>query len=431
MATAAARDAQPTESPGGDARVGDRVRDPRRDARLRRLILAVVALATAAPLLWVRYLPFTDLPEHVAAIATLARLLPGGGGSTDFVLSLRESQYLVYDLVGALLTRALGDAALANRLLLAAVAVAWPFSLVALLRALDRDERVALFAPMIFWNRALTIGFLPFVASVPLAVFALATLVRQLEAPTKRGHALVAALAIVLFYTHVSAYVLFAFAGGVMTIVRLRRTWRSAARLLAMLVPSGVLAAVWWLAGSLGSARSPAGPSGRLAHTGRTAVDAVPLWAFDVWRSHLDELWASLWWIAFALVVIAGLKRKPDSASIRAGLFALVPLACALLIYALTPFHVGPAGYLDVRLAPLLALFSLLLLRPSPGRAGDGQVALAVVAALGTACTAAYEMQRVEHEMLGELDALLAKMKPGSRLATLNFEVELISVRGR
>ena len=48
------------------------------------------------------------------------------------------------------------------------------------------------------------------------------------------------------------------------------------------------------------------------------------------------------------------------------------PLACALLVYLLTPFHVGPAGYLDVRLAPMLALLLIPLLRPEPGTTNLG-----------------------------------------------------------
>src|SRR6266700_4152562 len=130
-------------------------------ATARNLLFFLVTVVGAAPILAVRYLPFTDLPEHVAAIATVARLLPGGGGSTDYVLSRSESQYLLYDLLGAILTRIIGDANLANRLLLYGVLALWPYATRSLLRAMKRDDRAAFFAPAIIWNRALMIGFLP------------------------------------------------------------------------------------------------------------------------------------------------------------------------------------------------------------------------------------------------------------------------------
>ena len=69
-------------------------RDPR---RLFSLFLGVFAVANALPLFCVKHLPFTDLPEHVAAMATIARLLPGGGGA-PYVLELGKSQYLLYHL---------------------------------------------------------------------------------------------------------------------------------------------------------------------------------------------------------------------------------------------------------------------------------------------------------------------------------------------
>ena len=383
--------------------------------------LFFVAVATAIPLFAVRYLPFPDLPEHVAAMATVARLLPGGGGDPSYVLSFGQSQYLLYDLLGAVLTRLIGDAVLANRVLLAILAIAWPYAFRSLVRALGRDERLALFAPMLFWNRALTIGFLPFVGSVPLALVAMAMLVRHLEKPTRGRSIGLAVLALLLFYAHVSTYVLLGAAGGVFVLARVvsdRKTWKRGVLTLALLVPSGLCALAWWRTGSL--EHVPGQMVSRIS--GGAALDAAPIWAFDLWRSHQDELWTTLWWTAFGAIVIDGLRRKPDVAALRNGGFALIPLACTVLVYVVTPFHVGAAGFLDVRLAPLLALFSLLVLRPSFGRLGQIELATAVVATLGTVTSATFEMRRVEREMLGDFATILDAMRPDTRLALLNFE---------
>ena len=144
-------------------------------------------------------LPLTDVPEHVAVIATLARLMPGGGGA-PYELALGNSQYLLYHAVGALIARAIGDAVLANKLLFALVAVMWPVSARSLLRAMGRDERLAIFAAMVFWNRATIVGLEPYVASVPLALFGLAVVVRQVAEPTWRRGVTLALLAIVAAY---------------------------------------------------------------------------------------------------------------------------------------------------------------------------------------------------------------------------------------
>lgn len=398
-------------------------------AALWRSLFWLTAIANAVPLLMVRYAPFTDLPEHVAAMATIARLLPGGGGA-PYVVALRESQYLLYHVVGALLTRLLGDAVLANQLLLVVVAIAWSLSTRALLRAFGRDERLALFAPMVFWSRPLLIGFLPFVAAVPLALFALARVVEIARKPTLRRFAGLAALSLALFYTHVSAFLVFLVtAAGVMvaTFVAARRLDRRAlATVLGALAPGGVAAIVWWTAGSLSGAsgETDVARMGPLA-----ALDAMPIWSFDLWASHVDELAAAAWWIAFAVLVIRGEKRDASAPLPLDRLVPLVPLACAAAIYLVTPFRVGAAAYLNLRLAPIVVLFALLLLRPpkvgTPATLRLVSVALTLggAASLLMAASATFEMRRLSREMVGDLDALLAEMAPSTRVALVNFEV--------
>ena len=379
----------------------------------------MTAIASAIPFLAVRHPPFTDLPEHVAAMASLARLLPGGGGA-PYVVDAVSSQYLLYHGLGAVLTRLTGDAPLANGLLLAAVALVWPFSLRAALRALKRDERLAIFGSMVFFNRALVVGFLPFVASIPVALFALAALVSQLESPTRRRAFVLALLALVLFYTHVSSFVLFALIAGVMVAIALVRKQERRALLLATvmpLVPSILAAAFWWHAGSL------EGPSGHVEKINRLPllliVDAMPIWTFDVWASHGDELCAVVWWTAFAVVVAFRGEARPSPI---AWVLPIVPVACAGAAYLSTPFSVGAAGYLNLRLAPVVTMLALLVLRPRRGLLGDVPLAAAAIAALGMAASTTFEMRRLESEGLGDIDALLAHARPDARLAMLNFQ---------
>lgn len=388
--------------------------------------LWVVAIANALPLLLVRHLPFTDLPEHVAAMATIARLLPGGGGA-PYVLALGKSQYLLYHLCGALLTRGVGDAVVANKLLLVAVAMAWPLSLRSLLRALGRDERIALFAPMVFWNRALTVGFLPFIASLPLALFALAVFVKQCREPTARRGVALVVLTLALFYAHASAYLVFVLVAGALALTSCwlerpersshRPTWRPLMVTAPLLVPSVVAALVWWSAGSLATR----GRDAEVVRMGVGAtVSALPLWTFDIWKSHVDEVAAGLWWLAFAALVVGGLSRPPEAHG--RWLLAVLPFAVGVVVYLVTPHHVGAAGYLNVRLAPLVTLLALVTLRPRDDAWGTGPLIVAAVATLTMAGTTMHEMRRVSAERLGDFDQLLAQMKPASRLALLDFE---------
>jgi hypothetical protein len=395
-----------------------------RPARVWSVLFWFVAIATALPLFATRYPPLTDVPEHVAVIATLARLLPGGGGA-PYEVAFGHSQYLLFHAVGALLARAVGDAVLANKLLFALVAVMWPVSTRSLLRALGRDERLAIFGAMVFWNRATIVGLEPYVASVPLALFALALLVRQVREPTWKRGAGVAALALAVFYTHASSYVLYGFTAAVTVVAMVAREKRDRVRrafiALVTLVPSGVAAAVWWHAGSL--TRSGAQPGGIERMRITESLGAMPIWTFDVWRSHVDEVCAAGWWIAYAIVVVAGWKKHDERA--REGEpdgLCWVPFACAAAVYLTTPFRIGGAGMLNVRLAPVLTLFALLGLRLRPGRLGAIPLALAASAALLTAGNAAREIRAVAREKIGDLDVVLSAMEAGTRVAMLNFD---------
>jgi hypothetical protein len=92
-------------------------------------------------------------------------------------------------------------------------------------------------------------------------------------------------------------------------------------------------------------------------------------------------------------------------------------------VFFATPNRVGAAGYLNVRLAPLVTLLALGTLRPRADRWGNGPLALAAVATVMMAATTALEARAVARERLGDFDALLATMAPGKRLAMLNFQI--------
>jgi hypothetical protein len=147
----------------------------------------------------------------------------------------------------------------------------------------------------------------------------------------------------------------------------------------------------------------------------------MPIWTFDVWQTHADEICAGLWWVAYGIVVVASWRRTHAERLPGDGL-AWVPFACAAMVYLTTPFRIGGAAMLNVRLAPVLTLFALLGLRLRKDRLGTLPLSLAAGAALLTAANAAYEIRAVAREKLGDFEVVLAAMQPGTRVAMLNFD---------
>lgn len=387
-----------------------------------------LTIVNLLPLFAVEHLPFTDLPEHVAAMATIEQLLPGGRswgamGPSPYVLALRDSQYLTYHVLGALLTRFAGDAVLANRLLMALIGLTWPLALRSLLRALGRDDRAAAFAPMVFWNRALVIGFLPFVASLPIAVYVVALVIRQSREPSRRRGIALAVVTVLLVYTHISAWLTACAVGGAIALASCwtekpdaGSRWRPILSVVPAFVPSGIGALVWWSAGSLAIRGQQLDVDrGKLVD----AVNLMPLWTFDIWSGRLDDVAAGAWWLAYAIIVAAGLERPLESGG--RWIIATLPFAVVALIYLATPSRVGAAGLLNVRLAPLVTLFALVALRVRDDRWGTIPLGMAAAATIFNAGVTTFEMRRVSVEEIGDFDSLLGTMKPGSRLALVNF----------
>src|SRR5262249_11190147 len=122
-------------------------------------------------------------------------------------------------------------------------AVAFPYSLRSLLRALKADARLALFACTLFWSQALLIGFFNYVAAMPLMLWGLALAVRG-DRPVRQ-----ALCSVALFYLHLSAFVFFAPAAALASLAHPQRhPLREWPRRLAWAAPVAVLSVVWLLA---------------------------------------------------------------------------------------------------------------------------------------------------------------------------------------
>jgi hypothetical protein len=386
------------------------------------------ALVNALPLLATRHLPFTDAPEHTAAMATLARLMPGGGGA-PYEVAFVKSQYLLFHSAGAVVTVLVGDAVLANTVLLFFVALAWPVAMRSLLRAFGRDERLAVFAGMVFWNRATMTGLEPYIASVPLMLFCLAVFIQQLEQPTGWRAALLTVMTLALFYAHASTFLLMAVIAAAFVVSawrdrpgnsgELMASVRRALLAAAPLAPSVLAALVWARVGGLKT--SGTGAIERMPFI--DSLVAMPIWTFDVWRSHVDEVAAGLWWIAYGAIVVLGWQVRPTSAE-RREWRSWLPFGCGLAMYLMIPSRIGDAGMLNVRIAPVLTLFALLGLRLGQQRFAHLPLALAVFATVVNAGDTCLEVRRVEREIAGDFDTILGAMRPGTRLALLNFEMD-------
>ena len=288
--------------------------------------LRLSALSTIIPLFCARHLPMSDLPEHLAAMASVRHYGDPAWRTKEFftLAGIFDTQYWLYHVTGALLSVPFGSVERANLFMLALIGIAYPYALRSLLRAMRLDERLALFGVPMFWSRSLTVGLLNFVASAPVLVFAVSLVFLQAERPTKRRGVALSVLAVSLLYLHLSTFFLFLGQAAIVLVVlpanaanaanaangRLREIARSVFTLpkrALWLLPALGLAAVVAHHGSVDG-------GGHALHFTKTKVllRELPAWMFDSFRSATDNvLGYALLGLAALVVLLAVRRRSP------------------------------------------------------------------------------------------------------------------------
>lgn len=294
---------------------------------------AAVTLGMAAPAWAARHLPLQDLPQHLAAISVLRRLLFSGSLDATFEATLSRTQYLLVYGLGVPLSALVGVAS-AGKLIVTLTVVSLPYALRFLLRRMGRDERLAALSWPLLWNPQMLLGFLNFLLGVPIALVALGLLL-PLDAPRSRGRELaLAALSLAAFYAH--------------------------------LIPYGVLGL-----GSLLLLRAPSPWGGASSGTPAAPGEALRAFLGAAWR-HLRFLVPSL-----AAVLLWALRTPAAQESVRAGGVGVRPRpewpALASLPRELSGTLLEMPGDLDERalLGWMLAVLGLVALAASPSARGE------------------------------------------------------------
>jgi hypothetical protein len=396
------------------------------------LFFLSAALLPILPLFSARYLPIQDLPQHVAAVRVIADYgSPELGFTRFFERSLGSTQYLSVYLLAALLAQGV-HVVFAIKLVIAGSMLALPYALRAVLRQLKKPESYALLCLPLAYNAHLILGFLNFLAALPLFLWGIAACLRARARFDRRAFAVLASLALACFYTHVVPYGMLVLASVALlapSLSSLPSARASAGPLLAF-GPSFLAAGVWLLQNPAGRAVAElahggddAGPRPEFPTTAQALRD-LPEWFTDVFHGPDDDRAFVLWILVVSTLFLAGvaLTRPVDRAlgARRVRFGYLAPLA--FLGYWILPSSYGFIWPIHARF-PLLAL---LLAIPALPRLGRGpRLALGAGTFLLTAFTtrAAWVAFRNAdtYEYRG-LSTIVARVPEGSRVAGLIFK---------
>lgn len=397
-------------------------------------LLAPLSFALILPLWSVPWPPLQDVPQHLATIRVLHSYgAPEYGFERYFSINLLRTQYLAYYLVCDLLAYIV-DVRVANLLLLSAALLWLPFSIAQLLGALRRDRVWALLALPLTYNAHVILGFLNFVAALPLMFSGLSLAVRQNETWTRRRALLLAAVLALCFFTHVVPFAMLA--AGVL-VLGLHRSASRVLRLWAPLVPCAPLLLLWLWKSPAGqsTARAAGLAAGEVEMTFRSwsvASAQLPMWLTDVLGGDGDLWLLRLTGAAFCCALSVGfLLRDPSQvppaiASSHRRLVTLPLLAAA--------FYLGsPSAYdwiwpIAERFALLALLLSIPLLPRLTGPPRWTAVAISSLLAVIHLSQVSTAFSAFAAEV-GDVEGAIAAIPPRSRVAGLIFQRSSESVR--
>jgi hypothetical protein len=398
-------------------------------------LFVTLSVASAWPLLRAEHPPLQDLPQHLAAIHVL-KTYPAQGLGEMFEIDLGRTQYISYYGAAWLLSYPLG-VALGNKLLLICAIVALPWSLSSLLKALERDRRLALFAFPLVYNAHLVLGFFNFIAALPLMFWGLTCALKLRARPTLQNELALAACMTLCFYTHV---VPFGFLALGTFAVLLGSGVGASLKRMRVFAPSALALGLWL-------ARSPAGQATLEATTLAQQSGAIlakpapvfaspihalrdaPMWLTDVLHSERDEILLIAWFVLMVSALsVAPMSRlalvnQQETASARAfgvRLALLCPLA--LIAYFVTPLSYDWIWPISARFPLIAALFAILLLPKLRGAYGLVLLACVSLVSLTTFRGVDQAFTAFEREEVGDIDAAIASIPEGQRVAGLIFD---------
>jgi hypothetical protein len=389
-------------------------RFPRTIRRLRDRLFVPLAVACGLVVsvpLWVgRFLPFLDVPQHLA----LATVLGRAGDPAWPAAACYEAQwgeftpYWVHYLLWLGL-RPLGGLETAARLQLTLYAVALPLAAGSLCAAWGRPRRLGLMAAPLALNTNLYLGFAAYVTAALLLLAGLALVVRQRDGPTASRSAAVLILSIVLFFTHVQVFAL-------LLLLAVALAWRRTAAWLPIGGVALALLVPWVYLNTTDRPGTPRYfPDLDRPHAeykgGVELLSGLPRAVAGAFQDRSDA-WILLGWAAVAVAALAASRASRET---RREVW--VPPAVALACYVARPFSIQGQWDVNQRFAWLMALFLVATPRESPRWLPAAAFGLCVA----VSANAAWHHRRFDREA-GGFDAALAAIPPGARVMGLVYD---------
>ena len=398
---------------------------PVRERRIAAGALFLCLFLVTIPFLVVRYVPSTDLPQHLAQIRLLEDHFRNPAHS-EYAVEWFGANSLVYGLIGA--NWVLFKPVLAGKMAVLELALAWVFVVFAFARRKECPVAAAVLASILVFNASLYWGFLNFLLAWPVFGLWYLTIVDRDNAPSKaRRFLLVVLESFFLFFAHtlwllIGILVLFA------TDVFRRRSFKQFLMDCFALVPVGIWSAIWY----------PRFAAIRSAFK----FDMAARW-FDLPWERLSPAWlvdamlgglrGPIEAVVFAIIILwIGMSLVTNIGKIRSrtewDLFFVGGLF--LLVASLAPDKYVNTMYFASRWTPIAVTFILLAL-PMPKMPSPLALTVALLLFVSVSSLTGVAWYRFETTENSGLEQSLDGISDGAKVVGLEFIKDSKMICGR
>lgn len=398
--------------------------------RSQALVTVALAVAVTFPLWVVERPPIQDLPQHVAAIRVISDYHePALRFREYFELHLWRTQYVsVYAL--AYLLSWFVSPLVAAKLILSLGLVATPLGLRRLLKELDLDPNAALLCLPVLFNVHVLLGFINFVAAIPMLFFGLAAALRLRNTERSCGWLVVAGWAGLCFLTHVMPFALLMAGLVIILLPRMLSNFRWA---VATLGPVVVVSSFWLFSTPSGEAVRHllfGASRGSESIASSPPEEAVREWVDWLGTITRDPEAAQRTVFALMLLLVAlvhaGLARTRSTRECHLtacrGRSAIgILFALCVLGYFFLPTSYSFMWPISRRFVVLGVLFVIPAAALAPPLTRQGAIVGSVLLSLHGAQKNEEAFRRFEGRSYQGLDPLIARIPEGHRVAGLIF----------
>jgi hypothetical protein len=382
-----------------------------------RTLMIVSMVFVALPFLSVKFVPATDLPQHLAQIRILEEIL-NDPHQTTYSIDWHGANSLVYALVGV--NWLIFDHIAAGKMTILEIALLWCFSIFLLARKGQRSTFSAVLASVCIYNVSLYWGFINFLIGWPVFVLWYLVVVDPGEnrRPAWKEAFLICAISVLLFLAHV-LWLLAAIAVLVVADLKQKLPFRRVRIHWLSLIPILLYIAMWYPK-FIAVQKMYSPPNDMYWLTSpwdRTNLHQM----VDIELAGLRGAIGSIVYGGVALWICASIATNWMHMRLKINADYLLTGALFLLFYLLAPDQHVNTILFAVRWLPIGIIFIILAL-PAPRIPAYCSLAAAMVFLALLSIATSIQWVRFENTENSGLEESLGKIQDNSRVLGLDFK---------